>query len=163
LETEERIDRIVCFGLGDPKGDHCFLLHAAAATIVMRLGYKHGVRPKTETCDQDNCDASKQLLAQSFNFTFYNRLDALLHVDEYTFVMCMEPNDAVSQFTIDLCHDKGGPAALLSKGVFNVGKCILGSIPGDHIATCGEDYSHPQLYAWANYCRENSSHISIEH
>jgi hypothetical protein len=126
------------------------------------LGKKHGARPEIEASDEGYCEASKQILKDLFKFTFHDRLDALLHVDEHTFVFCMKPSEAISQFVINLCHGEGGPAALLNGGVFNDGRCILQSAPGEHISGCGEDYSSPQLYAWVKNCQKSGRHISIE-
>jgi len=137
-------------------------MHIAAATLSQLLKKKQGTKTELKACDKGYYDDSKTILDKLFKFKFHSRLDALLRVDESTIVVSMALKEAISQFVIDLCHDKGGPAALLSRGVFNDGRCIVQGAEGDHISTCRNDYSSPMLFKWANECRKSGRHVSLE-
>lgn len=137
-------------------------MHAAAAMLSQLLEEKQDAKTTLEVCDEGYCDTSKAILDKLFKFKFHSRLDALQHVDVNTIVVSMSPKEAISQFFIDLCHDKGSPAALLSRGVFNYGRCIVQGVEGDHISTCGNDYSSPLLYKWVNECQKSGRHVSRE-
>jgi hypothetical protein len=161
-KTVRHIKKVMCFGLGTLKTDQSFLLHTVTAMIVQSIGVKQGARPRLGVCDEGYCDAAASMLRKFFLMGVHNRLDALRLVDEHTFVICMHPREAISQFVVDLCYDEGGPAALLNRGVYNDGRCIVECVGGKHVSTCGQDYSSPLLYAWANYCKANGRHVSLE-
>jgi hypothetical protein len=161
------INKVVCFGLGHVPDDRSFLQHATVVNIVGHFRQQYGPGVTLTIHDEDYSFAWKEILKEAFGLysdkdhtDYADKHTALLDVDAHTFVICTSPKDAISQTVIDLCAERGGPAALLRRRVIDDGRPVVDAVPGQHTPSSPSDYdfSSPQLLKWTENCR-NKGHI----
>jgi hypothetical protein len=127
-ETLERVDKIICFGLGCLSGGRScigvgrrsYFQHLAARTIAETLaGQQHRDSIPIFAQDPVYCDTGISYItsASLFNITILDDPEGFRALDKHTFVMSFAPNVPVRQIVMGMTHDTDGPAALSCDGI----------------------------------------------
>jgi hypothetical protein len=128
-EATQRIDKIVCFGLGQPVSEaqprslcRSYVQHLAACTIRDLLPKYHGGR-KPKIFAQEPVYRAKDIayLKEHFDMTILDDPEGFRTLNGNTFVITVAPNVPVRQVAFDMTHEHGGPAGFLCNNIYSEG------------------------------------------
>jgi hypothetical protein len=128
-EATQRIDKIVCFGLGLPVSQaqprslcRSYIQHLAACTIRDLLPEHQGGR-KPKIFAQEPVYGSKDIayLKEHFDMTILEDPEGFRTLNGNTFVITVAPNVPVRQVAFDMTHEHGGPAGFLCNDIYSEG------------------------------------------
>jgi hypothetical protein len=159
----QRIDQIVCFGLGMPVSQsqpralrRSYVQHLAACTIRDLLAeYQSGKKPKVYAQEPGYKSKDIAYLADQFDMTVLEDPEGFRVLDGNTFVITVAPNVPVRQVAFDMTHECGGPAGFLCNDIYSDGLESEGKKEDDvDLYTCNPSpalWRYKQEGVWMEY------------
>jgi hypothetical protein len=128
-DAAQRIDQIVCFGLGtltlsdSPRYlRRNYVQHLAACTIRDIFSQEQdGAIPKVYAQDPIYKSSDIAFISEQFEMTILPDPEGFKILDGHTFVITIAPNVPVRQIAIDMTADTHGPAGFLCDGIHSDG------------------------------------------
>ncbi|KAH7339197.1 hypothetical protein BKA66DRAFT_435147 [Pyrenochaeta sp. MPI-SDFR-AT-0127] len=118
-KTLERVDKIMCFGLGcfptqwERSRQRSYTQHLAACTVRDLIAQQQGgAAPQIFAQDPSYCAAGMSYIQSHFNMSILDDPEGFKALDGHTFVLSFAPNVPVRQITLGLTHESNGPAGL---------------------------------------------------
>jgi hypothetical protein len=122
---EERVEQIICFGLGCPVSDshsrslrRSYVQHLAACTLRNAFATKQsGATPKVYAQDPFYKSTDTAYLADQFDISVIADPEGFRALNGSTFVMSISPNVPVRQIVLDMTNECNGPVGFLCDAI----------------------------------------------
>lgn len=123
--ASQRIDQIICFGLGNiislsgPRAQRrSYVQHLAACTVRDTLASQQGgAAPTVFAQDPEYKSVDTSYLSEHFDCTVLDDPEGFRALNGNTFVITVSPNVPVRQVALDMTYDSDGPAGFLCDAI----------------------------------------------